>query len=145
MNTLVSFWNCESVRILTKEENVILRKIEKKIEKKSEGCFFHPQLVRNPFEKKQISIRPFVFGIFNVELSKKNLKIYLRCNEKICINPAHFVQTTQKIGDRLQKIGWEHFGKPEKEIIRIFELQTLLANGKRDESTGSRNLENGKD
>lgn len=136
---LVSFWNCEPIRDLTNEENVILRKIENRIEKKSEGCFVRPKTVYNPFEKKNISVRTFVHDIFNkegVELSIKDVKIYNRCNETKCVNPTHFAQTTYKIGNRLQKIGWEHFGKPEQEIIRIFELHILLEKGKQDETTG---------
>ena len=133
-----SFWGREPVRALTKEETEILRKIENKIEKNEKGCFIHPVLVRNRFEKKQIQVCPFVFGIFfnkdASDLSKK--EIYTRCNQRRCVNPAHMVKITQALGLRLQKIGWEHFGKPEKEIIRICELQTLLKLGKRDEMTG---------
>ena len=132
---MLSFWNHQPVRDLTEEETQILCKIENRIEKVSGQCFIHPRDVY--FKKQHIRVRCFVFGIFNEELpTKNNRQIYLRCNETKCVNPAHFVQTTQTLGKKLQKIGWEHFGKPEKEIIRLFELQTLLENGKRDENTG---------
>ena len=141
---LVSFWNREAVRDLTKEETEILRKIENKIEKKWPTadipcqCVIHPETAHNKFKKKPIYVRTFVFCIFNKkELStKKNQKIYVRCNKKKCVNPAHLVPTTIALGNRLNKIGWEHFGKPEKEIIRLFELQTLLENGKHEDTTG---------
>ncbi len=139
----VSFWNCEPVRDLTAPEIEIVHKIENRIEKTkcpasdiSCQCFIHPQLVWNKFEGKPINVRRFVFGIFNKDLCQNNQKIYLRCTERKCVNPTHFVKTTQKIGDKLIKIGWKHYGKPEQEIERIFELQTLLENGKRDETTG---------
>jgi len=83
-------------------------------------------------------VPPFVYDIFTKDdaefENEKNLRIYLRCNEKMCINPSHFVRTTEKLSNRLKKIGWNHFGKPEKEIVRLFELQTLLENGKEDEN-----------
>ena len=99
-----AFWNREHVRDLTNEETEILCKIEKRIEKRGE-CFIHPKLVQNDFEKKQIRVRSFVFGIFmKEELSIKDLKIYVRCNEKECVNPAHFILTTPVLAIRLQKI-----------------------------------------
>ena len=39
------------------------------------------------------------------------------------------------MGNRLNKIGWEHLEKPEAEILRLFELQILLKSGKHDDAT----------
>ncbi len=132
-DALIAFWNCEPVRDLTDEEHEILRKIENRIEKSGE-CFLHPADMK--FEKKRVYVRHFVFGIFNKELCKNNQKLFLRCNKKTCVKPAHLIKTTQALGQRLQKIGWEHAGKSEKEIKRLFDLQILLESGKYDETTG---------
>ncbi len=110
---LISFWNREPFRDLTALETEILRKTEKKIEKTgcptpdiSCQCFIHPINAYNSVEKKIISPRCFVFGIFIKESStKNNQKIYLRCNEIKCVNPAHFVKTTNILGRKLIKIG----------------------------------------
>ena len=126
-------WICEPIRILTEEEPEILQKIEKKITK-YENCFLHPQIAYH--QNKQIYVRTFLYDIFVKDDAdmEKNCYIFVQCGKKKCVNPNHLVKTRPNIALRLNVIGWDHFDKPDKEIIRLFELQTLLKRGKQEDN-----------
>jgi hypothetical protein len=96
MNTpdLVYFWGAEPVQAITSQEIEILQKTEKRIVKtgKTDPCFIHSTYVQ--FEKRRIYVRYFVFGIFVGALTYRK-KIYLRCNEKTCVNPLPLTEKNE--------------------------------------------------